>query len=395
MEVYAARGSATFTSVHARPAGCHAKSTQRFGFGPFECTHLPYVPLKRRFLRGGKVFAFSFFAVAGALHEGPASLWSVDMYEWNRICRAMKGNGPSKCLNCRGPILLGSSRQLSDAHGVIGTICQKCRNINRTKDEGGKLIKDATKEEIMAARLRRQITALPAAIQVADNQPASSHATEELTCVVPTCCKHIVVGQSKMLTTKDGKKLGQLCPSCKNSLRPNREGTHSEKLQRFVVAVEAANVSSRPTANRGPSSDAAATTKGQDVAASASQDAFHDKDACDGGVGGDETHREGAHEHEALEALPDPPKLTPKVGDAFGMGDGSAWGTSRHGSCLSPQKAAEPGDGSASPGMDEINLSQYWAEKVAQPLDSLPHAAEAEAGLGADAGEDSDPEELG
>ena len=83
------------------------------------------------------MFCFTYFV--GAPPTGPTPLWSIDMYEWNRMCRAMKGNVGSRCLNCTRLIKSGASRQLSDALGAIGTICQKCRNTNRSKTEDGKL----------------------------------------------------------------------------------------------------------------------------------------------------------------------------------------------------------------------------------------------------------------
>jgi hypothetical protein len=141
----------------------------------------------------------------------------------------------------------------------------------------------------MAARLRGQLTAPPPAAHSANHQSASSHAAEKLTCVIPTCDNPIVRGQSKMLRNKDGNMLGYLCLSCRKSLRANNtngKGTWAEKLQHFVNAAEAANVSLTPTAR----CDAAATAEGQGMPASASQDALleNDFDANDGGTGGND-----------------------------------------------------------------------------------------------------------
>lgn len=320
---------------------------------------------------------------AGALPKGPTSLWSVNMYEWNRMCRAMKGNGVLKCLNCPVHIRPGSSRQLSDAHGVIGTICQKCRNTNRSKTEAGTLIKDAAKEAAMAARLRSQLTAPPPVAQSANHQPASSHAAEKLTCVVPTCCKPIVGGQSKVLKNTDGAILGHLCLSCRNSLRSKSKGGYEENLQRFVDAAEAANACSTPIANGGTSGNAVATAKGQDMPASDLPETFDEGElgADGGGTGGDAPQGGDVldKEHNANPVpkpqpprypnLPGPPTPNPLSSPAIPSPPGSvpignAFGTSRHGSCLSSapasafKSAKSQGDEGPSPGLLGIDCGQ-------------------------------------
>ena len=80
-----------FALCFRRFEGPHRCLKLCYEFRSFECIHLPYIQLKRRFLREGKVFFST--SSAGTLPKGLTSLWYVNMYEWNRLCRAMKGNG--------------------------------------------------------------------------------------------------------------------------------------------------------------------------------------------------------------------------------------------------------------------------------------------------------------
>ena len=252
-------------------AQCQAMEMPALPLSPFNLSDFSWSPRKRctrclrRTARGDKELLLLKF-----LHSSsPDEVWCLPPADWNRLCRAMRGNtvgesarnrpaqppqsrpqpapqSPRPCSGCVGGTL--TPKQIKrvyskeDSNVLLGEVCLVCKNGLRNDTNGTKL--DLLRQKIMIQRAANDALKTSGAPnqshETVSNPSAASRPAESPPPQSSRPCSGCVDGTlkskqikrvySEVLPGESRVLLGEVCLTCKNGLRKDTNGTKAEKL---------------------------------------------------------------------------------------------------------------------------------------------------------------------